>query len=66
MLNRLLVVAMRLLSSLTFEVANGGAAGGPFGNEKSVFFDASNQLNKSPSFISNCIRFSVINRFGSF
>ena len=34
------------LSSPAFGVANGvGAAGGPFGNEKSVLFDASNQLN---------------------
>ena len=66
MLNRLLVVAMRLHSFLTFGVANGGAAGCPFRNEKSVLFDASNQLNESPSFISNCIRVSVINWFGSF
>jgi hypothetical protein len=52
---------MHLHSSPTFGAANGGAAGGPFGNEKSVLLDASNQLNESPSFISNCIRVSVIN-----
>ena len=53
---------MYLHSSPTFGVANGGAAGGPFGNEKSVFFYASNQLNESPSsFISNYIIVSVIN-----
>jgi hypothetical protein len=52
---------MHLYFSPTFGVVNGGAAGDPFGNEKSVLCDDSNQLNKSPSFISNCIRVSVIN-----
>ena len=46
------------LSSPAFGVANGCGAddGGPFENEKSVLFDASNQLNKSTSLISNLIR----------
>ena len=46
------------LSSPVFGIANGRGAddGGPFENEKSVLFDASNQLNKSTSLISNLIR----------